>query len=201
LILFLILLLRQDAVDSEIKAFAWVQELLSELHAIKSSKSIHEFNVYFLELFRSCMQNSGDVLGDGSYKFNEANEFEGSLLSSRQNLQKCIEGNVNEIDETGEIGASEIASDCVIKLDCFIVCNATSNKPVDVCRVCWTKANYFTKYMMEEASKKIKKSRSARPNPDFVAEFGDQTYHDISSQQTMDLFLGVNGIGQKQGII
>ena len=140
------------------------------------------------------MCNAGDVLGHGSNKTSEADQMDILMSVTRDNLKRCIEG---DIDGINEIDSKAFSAS--VKLDCYIQCNKTGNRPVPVCRMCWTKANHFTKYMMDNAASKIKKSGSDRPNPNNVNDYDDSTYHDLSHQQTMDSFLAVEGVGQYQG--
>jgi hypothetical protein len=168
--------------------------LLLELYEIKACKTKNEFLEYFYEKFRGSIANAHEVLGDGLKTVNEADQIDIIMAMTKDNLKKCIEG---DMDGCNEIDTKAFPSS--VKLDCYIQCNRTFNIPITVCRKCWTKANHFTKYMLDHAVSRIKQCGSDRPNSHMVDLYDDESYHDLSRQQTLDLFLGVEGIGQLQG--
>jgi hypothetical protein len=72
--------------------------------------------------------------------------------------------------------------------------------PKKFCRNCWSSLYKFTKYRMDEASRNMKAYNAMRLNPDKVAKYNDNTYHDFSYNETFDLFINA-GTGVKQGTI
>jgi hypothetical protein len=101
------------------------------------------------------MTTACDVLG---HRFSEVDQLEMSMSMTRDSLKRYNEGNIYDIDDAD---SNEFAA--FVKLDCNIQCSNTLHKPISVCRVCWTKVNDFTKYMMQSASSLTKKSGTDRP--------------------------------------
>ncbi len=111
----------------EIQAYTYVYELLLELYEIKCNKNKSEFRDYFFEKFRVSMTNACDVIGHG---FSEVDQLEMSMSMTRDSLKRCIEGNIDDIDE---VDSNEFAA--LVKLDCNIQCNKTLHKPISVCKL------------------------------------------------------------------
>ena len=70
------------------------------------------------------MCNAGDVLGHGSNKTSEADQMDILMSVTRDNLKRCIEG---DIDGINEIDSKAFSAS--VKLDCYIQCNKTGNRP------------------------------------------------------------------------